>query len=170
MSKPTATCPKPKPPHPQPFSPAKPGEKGARLVFLSKRFRSPFQIKIKTPMPKRNPEATQFARNQRATANEFAQDVWQMVRSRRCCGEKFRREYVIEPYTVDFCCIALKLIIEIDGKDHFTEQGREHDRVRDKYLNERGYEVLRIPGYEVLKEPQQVLMKISSAIEARRGS
>ena len=45
-------------------------------------------------------------------ANEFAQDVWQMVRNRRCRGQKFRREYPIPPYTVDFCCVALKLIVQ----------------------------------------------------------
>ncbi len=66
----------------------------------------------------RNQDATLFARNQRATANEFSQDVWQMLRNRRCRNQKFRREHPIPPYTVDFCCVALKLIIEIDGKHH----------------------------------------------------
>ncbi|WP_145391816.1 DUF559 domain-containing protein [Stieleria neptunia] len=56
----------------------------------------------------RNPEAIELARNQRAIANEFANDVWQFVRDRRCCDEKFRRVYVIEPYLVDCCCTGLK--------------------------------------------------------------
>ena len=124
----------------------------------------------KPRLPRRNPEAIEFARNQRATANEFASDVWQFVRDRRCCGEKFRREHVIEPYTVDFCCVTLKLIIEVDGEQHFTEAGIARDRERDIYLEKLGYEVIRIPGYEVLREPKSVRDRIVAAIVGRRGS
>ena len=87
---------------------------------------------------RRDPDAIAFARNQRATANEFAQEVWQMVCNRRCRSQKFRREYPIPPYTVDFCCLALKLIIEIDGEHHQTDEGRQHDQHRDHYLAELG--------------------------------
>ena len=79
--------------------------------------------------PARDPEAIQFARDQRATANEFARTVWQWVRNRQICRQKFRREYPLPPYTADFCCVDLKLILEVDGADHFTEAGRERDRV-----------------------------------------
>ena len=81
----------------------------------------------------RDREATAFARHQRATANEFARNVWQIVRNRRCRGEKFRREYPIGPYTVDFCCVALKLVIEVDGEHHFQEEGKRHDPQHDSY-------------------------------------
>ena len=97
---------------------------------------------------KRDPEAITFARDQRATANEFAQDVRQMVRNRRCRGQTFRHEYPIPPYTVDFCCVALKLLIDVDGKHHQTEQGRLHDQRRDQFLARMGYQVLRIAGSE----------------------
>ncbi len=122
---------------------------------------------VKRQTRKRNPEATEFARNQRKTANEFANDVWQMVRNRRCCGVKFRREFRIAPYTVDFCCVELKLIVEVDGKSHFTDAGIAADRARDEYLRGLGYEVLRIPGFDVLKEPALVRERI---VEAIRGS
>jgi very-short-patch-repair endonuclease len=118
---------------------------------------------------KRDSHATEFARNQRATANEFASDAWQMLRNRNCCSEKFRREYVIEPYTVDFCCIALKLVVEIDGEHHFTDAGKSADQVRDQFLMRLGYKVLRIPGYEVLRDPQSVKNKIATAIHDIRG-
>ena len=68
----------------------------------------------------RSPEAIEFARAERATANEFANTVWHWVRNRRIANQKFRRP----PYTADFCCVELKLILEIDGADHFTEDGR----------------------------------------------
>ncbi len=76
---------------------------------------------------RRDPEAIAFARDQRVRANELAQDVWQMIRGRRYLGQKFRREHPIPPYTFDFCCVALKLIIEVDGEPHQTDEGRQHD-------------------------------------------
>jgi len=65
--------------------------------------------------PRQSAEAVEFARAQRSSANEFANTIWQWVRNRQVCGQKFRREYAIPPYTVDFCCVELKLIIESDG-------------------------------------------------------
>ena len=116
---------------------------------------------------KRDPEAIAFARDQRATANEFAQDVWQMVRNRRCRVRKFRREYPIPPYTVDFCCVALKLIVDVNGKHHQTEQGQLLDQRRDQFLAQAGYQVLRIQGYDVLRDAAGVLRQIEAAIDER---
>ena len=58
-------------------------------------------------------------------------------------GQKFRREHPIPPYTIDFCCLALKLIVEVDGEHHQTDEGRQHDQCRDQYLAEQGYQVVR---------------------------
>ena len=116
---------------------------------------------------RRDPEAVAFSRDQRARANEFARDVWQMVRDRRCRGQKFCREYSIPPYTVDFCCVALKLIVEVDGEHHQTDEGRRHDQRRDRYLTEQGYKVVRFPGYKVLRNPAEVRQQIEHAIDER---
>ena len=100
----------------------------------------------------RSTETIQFARNQRRSSNEFASTVWQWIRNRQIGNQKFRREHPIPPFTVDFCCVELKLVIEIDGDGHFTEDGRERDRARDEYLTSLGYMILRIPGYAVIRE------------------
>ena len=118
---------------------------------------------------RRDPEAIAFSRSQRAMTNEFASLVWQMVRNRGCRGEKFRREYSIGPYTVDFCCVALKLIVEVDGAHHFTEEGRMHDRARDHYLRQLGYVVWRIPEYDVLRDARSAGEQIEEAIDKRRA-
>jgi very-short-patch-repair endonuclease len=94
----------------------------------------------------RSPTAIEFARAERAGANEFANTVWQWIRNRQICGQKFRREYPIPPYTADFYCVELKLILEIDGAKHFTEEGRHQDRLRDDFLDRKDYRVVRIAG------------------------
>ena len=102
-----------------------------------------------TRRSRRDSTAIAFARDERAWANELAHTVWQIVRNRRCRNQKFRREYPIPPHTADFCCVALKLIIEVDGQHHQTEEGRQRDERRDRHLVELGYALLRIPGYQV---------------------
>jgi very-short-patch-repair endonuclease len=110
--------------------------------------------------PGRSKEAIEFAKSQRATANEFAATVWQWIRNRQCCGQKFRREFPIPPYTVDFCCVESRLVIEIDGAPHFMENGIVHDRARDRFLRDKGYEILRIPGYDVIRDGRSVIERI----------
>ena len=125
--------------------------------------------KMKKPLrrSRRDRYAIAFARDQRRQANEFSSIVWQIVRNRGCRKQKFRREYSIPPYTADFCCVVLKLIIEIDGEHHQTEEGRGHDARRDQFLARRGFAVVRIPGYEVLRDPAAVRCLIENAIDAR---
>jgi very-short-patch-repair endonuclease len=93
-------------------------------------------------------------------ANEFAATVWQWLRNRQIDRKKFRREHPIPPYTVDFCCVEERLVIEVDGEPHLTEAAHRYDRDRDRFLNQLGYKVLRIPGYEVIREDGQALQKI----------
>ncbi|MBL8809242.1 MAG: DUF559 domain-containing protein [Planctomycetaceae bacterium] len=53
---------------------------------------------------------------------------------------------------------------QIDGEPHFTEEGREHDRVRDRFLQRSGYTVLRIPGYDVVRDDGSVMEKFRAAV------
>jgi very-short-patch-repair endonuclease len=115
----------------------------------------------------RSPETIQFARTERATANEFAATVWQWVRNRRIANQKFRREYPIPPYTADVCCVELKLILEIDGVEHSIDDGRHRDPVRDDFLERQGERVVRIAGYDVLREPSLCLKKIEGEVKKR---
>src|SRR3712207_4030631 len=103
--------------------------------------------------PARSSEAIEFARDQRSTANEFAATVWQWIRNRQVCRQKFRREYPVPPYTADFCCVELKLILEVDGASHVSDEGKVRDLTRDEALSEQGYRVVRISGYDIVREP-----------------
>lgn len=115
----------------------------------------------------RSPEAIKFARFERATANEFSRTIWQWIRNRQIYNQKFRREYPIPPYTADFCCVELKLILEVDGAGHFTQAGKKRDRERDAFLDRNGYRVVHIAGYEVLREGELVLERIVREVKER---
>jgi len=64
---------------------------------------------------------------------------------------RFHRQYVIGDYIVDFYCHKAKLVIELDGSQHFEEKGQMKDATRDAYLQAQGLRVLRIPN-NALKE------------------
>jgi very-short-patch-repair endonuclease len=118
----------------------------------------------KPRLSQRDPNRIEFARTQREHANEFSLDVWQMIRAGRMFGEKFRREYPLGPYTLDFVCVDLKLDIEIDGKDHLTDEGKHHDSIRDAYLQRLGFSILRINGFRVTQDPTSVRTEIENLI------
>lgn len=120
-----------------------------------------------TRSPERQTERIEFARSQRKEANEFAQIVWQLVRSSKIRKQKFRCEYPLGPYTLDFVCLNLKLNIEVDGAAHLTDEGIARDRRRDAFLRSKGFVVLRIPGYKVLSEPAKVRELIEAAVDQR---
>ena len=59
------------------------------------------------------------------------------------------RQKVIGPYIVDFYCASAKIVIELDGSQHYKEAGKETDRIRDKYLENLGIKVLRYSNLEI---------------------
>src|SRR5213076_3284243 len=89
--------------------------------------------------------------------------VWQWLRNRQIGGHKFRRQYPVGPYIVDFYCDALKLVVEIDGAAHAYKGDRDAKRERDSCSM--GFEVLRISSDRVLQDPDGVIETILLAIE-----
>jgi very-short-patch-repair endonuclease len=78
----------------------------------------------------------------------------------------FRRQVVIGPYIADFACLAVRLIIEVDGSQHGTDAGQSSDEVRARWLNAEGYRVLRFWNNDVMSRTKTVLDEIHQAIEA----
>jgi very-short-patch-repair endonuclease len=83
--------------------------------------------------------------------------LWRLLRDRRLSGFKFRRQVPVGPYIVDFLCVGAKLIFEADGSQH-AESVR--DNVRDAYLANQGWKVLRFWNNEVLQNREGVLETI----------
>ena len=74
--------------------------------------------------------------------------MWRMLKSEQICGVKFRRQFSVGPYILDFYCPRLKICIELDGDHHYSRQGYEHDLTRNTYLShEHGITILRYENY-----------------------
>ena len=79
-------------------------------------------------------------------------------------GATFRRQTPIGPYIVDFVCHAAKLVIEIDGGQHFESRQEQRDTRRDAYLANKGFRVLRFNNHDVMTNREGVLETIAAAV------
>lgn len=82
---------------------------------------------------------------------------WSKVHASRYFGYKFRRQYSIGPYIIDFYCHKKSLIVELDGAIHGEEYNKKRDAVRTAYLTEQGYTVVRYTNTQVLTNIDGVL-------------
>ena len=114
----------------------------------------------------------QVTRTMRARARSLRRDstdaeriIWNALRAHRLNGTSFRRQKPIGPYVVDFVCHAAKVIVEIDGGQHFEAANQKRDARRDAFLTSKGYRVLRLNNYDVMTNKSGVLETIASAID-----
>ena len=85
--------------------------------------------------------------------------LWQQLR-KRPAGFKFRRQFPISRMTADFACLECRLIIEIDGESHAFEVQALRDELRQKFLQQEGFSVLRVPARDVLLDLESVVRLI----------
>ena len=100
----------------------------------------------------------QFARALRKQMTDAERHLWRHLRNRELGGWKFRRQYPVGPFIVDFICVEKNVVIEVDGGQH--AENKELDLQRSAYLNRMGYRVLRFWNNEVLQETEAVLSSI----------
>jgi len=74
------------------------------------------------------------------------------------------RQRPIAHFIVDFYCPSFKLVIEVDGDSHFTDEGKEYDRERTQCLEGYGLKVVRFTNYQVLQEFESVCEAIEALI------
>ena len=86
--------------------------------------------------------------------------LWSHLQRKTLGGYKFRRQYGIGRYVADFYCPKLRLVIEIDGDSHFTDQAEEYDRQREAYIQSLGLKVVRFTNLEVRNNLNEVLQSI----------
>ena len=101
---------------------------------------------------------TNKARSLRLNQTDVEHLLWQKLRNKQILNFKFRRQFPIDPFIVDFSCLELKLIIELDGSQHFEQA--QNDNERSFYLSQRGFTVIRFWNNDVINNTEGGLEKI----------
>lgn len=106
---------------------------------------------------KLDPQLLEFAKSMRTNATDAESLMWQLLRNKRFMNLKFRRQYVIAPYIVDFYCHELGLVIELDGSQHNMDDAIEYDAERTKFLEALDLQVVRYWNHDVLNHTNVIL-------------
>ena len=110
-----------------------------------------------------NPKLKERARELRKNMTEAEKKLWYG------CLRTFRypvlRQKPIDHYIVDFYCPKLKLVIEIDGDTHYTDEGKIYDEKRKNVLESYGLKIVRFTNLEVIKYLEGVCQKIEEIIQ-----
>ncbi|MCD4817217.1 MAG: endonuclease domain-containing protein [Candidatus Cloacimonetes bacterium] len=95
--------------------------------------------------------------------------LWEYLRNRKLLGIKFFRQYSINYYIVDFYAPKLRLVIEIDGLQHFTDYGKEYDNERTEILNSLKINIIRFRNESINNEIERVVEDIEREISKIRN-
>ena len=101
----------------------------------------------------------------RSRSTEAENILWEHLRGKKLAGLKFKRQYSVDHFVVDFYCTELKLAIELDGMIHSDKEIKNHDENRDGYLSEFGIQILRIKNEIVLGNVDKALELIRNKIK-----
>jgi very-short-patch-repair endonuclease len=107
---------------------------------------------------------TPVVRKLRHNMTDAERLLWSKLRRKQIEGACFYRQRVIGEYIVDFYCREAALVIELDGGQHFHGEAKEKDAVRDVFLRNRGFRVVRFDNHQVLKNTEAVLEEIRKAV------
>ena len=95
--------------------------------------------------------------------------MWRALRGRALCGFKFVRQAPIGPYFADFVCREAKLVVEVDGATHSTEEELSHDARRTAFLREQGYRIVRFVNDDVYRNLRGALETILAELGAEQA-
>ncbi len=112
-----------------------------------------------------NSELKENARNLRKNMTPEEKHLWyDFLRS---YPVKFYRQRSIGNYIVDFYCSKAKLVIELDGSQHYTIDGKEYDSLRTEVLEAYGLEVLRVSNYDIKQNFEGVCITIDRNVKGK---
>jgi very-short-patch-repair endonuclease len=100
------------------------------------------------------------ARKLRNDMPEAERRLWSRLRLKQLGGFRFRRQHTIGPFIADFACVEAMLVVELDGAQHGREDAPARDAARDKFIEEKGYLVLRFWNEAVVRRMDDVLNEI----------
>ncbi|UYO49104.1 DUF559 domain-containing protein [Rhodopseudomonas palustris] len=122
-----------------------------------------------TPKPSWNvsPRQRRHARELRKKSTDAERLMWGELRDKKLNGFSFKRQVPIGPYIGDFACHAKKLVVEIDGGQHFSDDAERSDAARTAAIEARGFRVVRFSNAEVMGNREGVLQSIVTELAAR---
>jgi very-short-patch-repair endonuclease len=118
-------------------------------------------------MKRNNIEKCRYLRRNQTDAEKKLREI---LRSRQLAGMKFRRQFPVGSYILDFYSPQYKLGIEADGGQHYEDKGREKDELRGKELLRAGVRILRFSDLEILGNIEGVCEVIFKAKERIEGN
>jgi len=107
----------------------------------------------------------QYSRQLRGNMTDAERHLWAKIRMKQLKGYQLYRQKPIGDYIIDFFCPRAKLVIEVDGSQHFSDEMTEYDRIRNEYLSSLGLRVLRFTNTDVLTHIKGVVESIIENIE-----
>ena len=107
------------------------------------------------------------ARALRKNSTDAERLLWSELRDHRLQGAGFRRQVPIEDYVADFVCHAVRLVIELDGGQHFSDEAERRDFARSEIIEAKGFHILRFSNHDVMTNRAGVLETIAAAVAAR---
>jgi len=110
------------------------------------------------------------SRSLRKNQTDAEKKLWSVLRNRQLAGAKFRRQFTIDKYILDFYSPEYKISVEADGGQHFDEEGLKRDQERIRELESLDVRVLRFDNREILTNIEGVYEMILRAIEEIRQS
>jgi very-short-patch-repair endonuclease len=103
-----------------------------------------------------------IARQLRGAATPAERYAWSLLRNRGVLGLKFRRQHVLHGFVVDFYCAAERLVLELEGAPHATNEQRAYDAARTATLEAAGYRVIRVANRDVTRDQLEALLRPST--------
>ena len=110
-------------------------------------------------------DSTSKARELRKNMTTQERKLWSILRKKSLNNLKFRRQYPIGDYIVDFICHEKNLIIEVDGGQHNENKNKIYDEVRTKFLESKGFKVIRFWNNEIDENIEGVYFEILRVLE-----
>jgi very-short-patch-repair endonuclease len=111
------------------------------------------------------PHLKNFRKELRNNATPAEYRLWLFLRKRALDGRKFRRQFSVGNYILDFYCPQEKLAIELDGAGHFEAKQAVYDKKRDLFLMQEGIRVLRFENCKVWNDLQGLLNEVRASFK-----
>jgi very-short-patch-repair endonuclease len=107
-----------------------------------------------------HPDSTDLRKKLRKDMPTAEAILWSELMGKQLNGLKFRRQYGVGPYILDFYCPKLRFAIEVDGDSHFDEKAEKYDKRRQEYIENKGIKFFRCTNTDVYENMDGVIEDI----------